>query len=88
MNASLRGIKLKVVYVNLDRPLYKILSWRDEIRKVLDLRGMRQVTQSLYLVFADPEGAGPGTLRLAEIIKDEVKNACLAARHEQGATPR
>ena len=39
LNASLRGIKLKVVYVNLDRPLYKILSWRDEIRKVTDLRG-------------------------------------------------
>jgi NitT/TauT family transport system substrate-binding protein len=39
VNAILRGIKLKVVYVNLDRPLYKILSWRDEIRKVPDLRG-------------------------------------------------
>ena len=39
LNASLRGIKLKVVYVNLDRPLYKILSWRDDIRKVADLRG-------------------------------------------------
>jgi len=39
LNASLRGIKLKVVYVNLDRPLYKILSWRDDIRKVPDLRG-------------------------------------------------
>jgi len=39
VNASLRGIKLKVVYVNLDRPLYKILSWRDDIRKVTDLRG-------------------------------------------------
>lgn len=39
LNASLRGIKLKVVYVNLDRPLYKILSWRDDIRKVPDLHG-------------------------------------------------
>lgn len=39
LNASLRGIKLKVVYVNLDRPLYKILSWRDDVRKVPDLRG-------------------------------------------------
>jgi NitT/TauT family transport system substrate-binding protein len=39
LNASLRGIKLKVVYVNLDRPLYKLLSWRDDIRKVTDLRG-------------------------------------------------
>jgi NitT/TauT family transport system substrate-binding protein len=39
LNASLRGIKLKVVYVNLDRPLYRLWSWRDEIRKVGDLRG-------------------------------------------------
>ena len=39
LNASLRDIKLKVVYVNLDRPLYKLLSWRDDIRKVTDLRG-------------------------------------------------
>ena len=39
LNASLRDIKLKVVYVNLDRPLYRLWSWRDEIRKVTDLRG-------------------------------------------------
>lgn len=56
--------------------------------KVLPLRDMSQVTQSLYLVFADREGAGPGTLRLAEIIKEQVKNACLAAGHEQRAKPR
>ena len=35
LNASLRGIKLKVVYVNLDRPLYKLISWRDDIRGVV-----------------------------------------------------
>jgi NitT/TauT family transport system substrate-binding protein len=39
LTASLRGIKLKVVYVNLDRPLYRLWSWREEIRKVTDLRG-------------------------------------------------
>ena len=39
LNASLRGIRLKVVYVNLDRPLYRLWSWRDEIRKVADLYG-------------------------------------------------
>lgn len=39
LNASLRDIKLKVVYVNLDRPLYRLWSWREEIRKVTDLRG-------------------------------------------------
>ena len=39
LNASLRGIKLKVVYVNLDRPLYKLMSWRDDIGKITDLKG-------------------------------------------------
>jgi ABC-type nitrate/sulfonate/bicarbonate transport system substrate-binding protein len=39
LTASLRGIKLKVVYVNLDRPFYRLWSWREEIRKVTDLRG-------------------------------------------------
>jgi len=49
--------------------------------KLLPMREMRQLSQSLYLVFADRDGAGPGTQRLAEIIKDEVKSACLAAGH-------
>ena len=40
-------------------------------------------TQSLYLAFADRAGAGPGTLRLAEIIREEVKSACLAAGHRE-----
>lgn len=40
-------------------------------------------TQSLYLAFADRAGAGPGTLRLAEIIREEVNSACLAARHRE-----
>src|ERR1044072_6682388 len=39
LTASLRGIRLKVVYVNLDRPLYRLLTWRDDVRKVTDLRG-------------------------------------------------
>ena len=43
LKASLRGIKLKVVYVNLDRPLYRLCSWRDDIRKVTDLRGKGSV---------------------------------------------
>lgn len=59
---------------------------RSEIAKgelqLLPLRDQRQATQPLYLAFADRDGAGPGTLRLAEIIKEEVKNACLAANHE------
>jgi NitT/TauT family transport system substrate-binding protein len=39
LNAILRDIRLKVVYVNLDRPLYRLLTWRDDVRVVSDLRG-------------------------------------------------
>jgi len=39
LTASLRGIRLKVVYVNLDRPLYRLITWRDDVHKVTDLRG-------------------------------------------------
>ena len=49
--------------------------------KPLVMRDARNATQPLYLVFADRDGAGPGTLRLAEIIREEVKSACLAAGH-------
>ena len=35
---------------------------------------------SLYLVFADRETAGPGTLRLAELIRARVAEECRAAR--------
>jgi hypothetical protein len=41
----------------------------------LPLRGGRTRTLQLYLIFADPDAAGPGTRRLAEIILER------AARH-------
>jgi DNA-binding transcriptional LysR family regulator len=53
---------------------------RDELKsgalKALPLRegGERQVM--LYLVLADPESAGPGVRRLAEIIRDTVRERC------------
>jgi DNA-binding transcriptional LysR family regulator len=40
--------------------------------------GAERVGQ-LYLVFADRENAGPGTLRLAEIIREAVKAECASA---------
>lgn len=46
--------------------------------KQLDLgeEGVRSV--ELYLILADPDGAGPGTLRLAQIIRDSVEKECTA----------
>ncbi len=53
---------------------------RDELEsgalKALPLRegGERQVM--LYLILADPENAGPGARRLAEIVRDAVRERC------------
>ncbi len=49
--------------------------------KALPMRDSRNPMQPLYLVFADRDGAGPGTLRLAEIIREETQRACVAERH-------
>jgi len=46
--------------------------------KVLPLREGGQRFGILYLVLADPDYAGPATLRLAEIIRQQVAAECLA----------
>ena len=47
--------------------------------KILQLREGGERFSELYLVFADRDAAGPGTLRLAEIIRTQVAEAC--AKH-------
>jgi DNA-binding transcriptional LysR family regulator len=58
-------------------PLYKI---SPELQagqlKELQLRDPRELSASLYLVFADRDGAGPGQLRLAQLMKEEIASAC------------
>jgi len=44
--------------------------------KQLPLRDGAERWAEIYLVFTDPESAGPGTRRLAEIIREQVKGAC------------
>jgi DNA-binding transcriptional LysR family regulator len=51
----------------------------DGVLKRLPLRGGGERTSQLYLIFADPDAAGPGTLRLAEIIRQYAKESCAAA---------
>ncbi|HZQ74972.1 MAG TPA: LysR family transcriptional regulator [Burkholderiales bacterium] len=54
---------------------------RDELKsgalKALPLREGGERFAELYLVFADREHAGPGTLRLAEIIREGVASECM-----------
>ncbi|MDB5809027.1 MAG: LysR family transcriptional regulator [Betaproteobacteria bacterium] len=58
-------------------PEYKI---RDELDantlKALPLREGGERFIELYLVFADRDAAGPGTLRLAEIIRESIAGSC------------
>jgi DNA-binding transcriptional LysR family regulator len=65
-------------------PEYKI---RDELEagtlKVLQVREGGERFVELYLIFADRDAAGAGTLRLAEIICESVTIECRAAGHEQ-----
>ncbi|MEO8441467.1 MAG: LysR family transcriptional regulator [Betaproteobacteria bacterium] len=62
-------------------PEYKI---RDELAahtlQALPLREGGERFVDLYLVYADREAAGPGTLRLAEIIRENTATACTKER--------
>ncbi len=54
--------------------------------KVLPLRGGRERIAQLYLIFADRDAAGPGVLRLAEILREEVRRACAADSWKRAAS--
>lgn len=53
---------------------------REGVLKQLPMRGGRERSVQLYLVFTDPDAAGPGTRRLAEIIRENVVQSCTAKR--------
>ena len=56
---------------------------RDElasgILKPLPLRGGNQREAQLYLIFADQDAPGPGVIRLAEIIREQMAHSCQTA---------
>ena len=62
-------------------PEYRIL---DEMKagtlKALPLKEGAERYAELYLIIADPEAAGPGTRRLAEIVRDSVADGCTRAQ--------
>jgi DNA-binding transcriptional LysR family regulator len=63
-------------------PLYKIYPelTAGELKQ-LELRDTRDLSAPLYLVFADRDGAGPGQLRLAQLVREEIANACTNREH-------
>ncbi len=54
--------------------------------KPLPLREGAKRSGELYLVFADRDYAGPGALRLAEIIREHVQGTCRKVLQEAGQT--
>jgi len=56
------------------------------VLKALPLREGAERVGQFYLVFADRENAGPGTLRLAEIIHEMVKQECASASRAAAGT--
>jgi len=55
--------------------------------KALPLREGGERWGELYLVFADRDYAGPGALRLAEIIRERVAGQCRTLGHEPAQVP-
>jgi len=52
--------------------------------KALPLREGGERYGELYLVYADRDGAGPGVLRLAEILRETVKSECVSRGESSG----
>jgi DNA-binding transcriptional LysR family regulator len=58
---------------------------RDGVLKPLPMRDSAERFGDLYLIVADPEGAGPGTRRLAELIREGVASECTRQQRSPGA---
>lgn len=79
---SHKATSLRAVRMGLGYAWYPEENVREELRsgalKPLPLREGAEKFASLYLVFADRESAGPGTLRLAEILRERIAKECSA----------
>ena len=52
--------------------------------KALPLREGGERYVQLYLVYADRDGAGPGVLRLADIVRETVRSECVSRGESSG----
>ena len=78
---SYKATSIRAAVMGLGYAWYPADSVREEIAAgkltPLPLREGAERTGTLYLMFADREAAGPGALRLAELIRENVKQECL-----------
>lgn len=81
---SHKATSIRAAVLGLGYAWYPEDSIREELErgtlKPLPLREGAERLVTLYLVFADRDAAGPGTRRLAEIIREDVKRACRLAQ--------
>jgi DNA-binding transcriptional LysR family regulator len=79
---SHKATSIRAAVMGLGYAWYPEESIREELArgalKPLPLREGAVRYGTLYLVFADRDAAGPGTLRLAQIIREAVKTECAA----------
>lgn len=77
---SHKATSIRAAVMGLGYAWYAEDSIREELEsgtlKPLPLREGAERLATLYLMFADREAAGPGTLRLAEILREQVKACC------------
>jgi DNA-binding transcriptional LysR family regulator len=79
-----KATSIRAALMGLGYAWYPEDSVREEIErgslKPVPLREGAERAATLHLVYADRDAAGPGTLRLAQIIQEETRAACAAAR--------
>lgn len=77
---SHKATSIRAAVMGLGYAWYPEDAIRDELERGalrrLPLREGAERSGTLYLIFADRDAAGPGTLRLAQILREGVKRAC------------
>jgi len=90
---SHKATSIRAATMGLGYAWYPEDSVREELEsgalKPLPLREGAERVAMLYLVYADRDAAGPGTQRLAAILRDEIGKNCAAerSRRERADTP-
>jgi DNA-binding transcriptional LysR family regulator len=87
MATSIQAARLGYGYAWLPEEKIREELAADELR-VLPLREGRERYAELYLVYANRDSAGPGVLRLGEIMQETTKQACMVELAKAQAKPR
>jgi DNA-binding transcriptional LysR family regulator len=85
---SHKATSIRAATMGLGYAWYPEDSVREELEsgalRPLPLREGAERVATLHLIYADRDAAGPGTQRLAQILRDAVRKSCAAERARQG----